>query len=181
MQDFIYLHGVLLRHNGVEKYHAFVGKEINPESEKKAWIEFWDFIKQLPHGQFVIYYYGTHEPTAYRHLMEKYPTVIMPHLLDELFSKKKGNAVDLYSDVICNCTDWPLHSYSVKNIAMLLGFNWRDKNPSGADSIEWFNSYVNSKDESILNRILEYNEDDCRAMLVIKDKLQEMFGQYGKK
>lgn len=181
MQDFIYLHGVLERHNGKEKYHAFVAKELNPESEKNAWAEFWNYIKSLPENDFVIYFYGTHEPTAYKRLQEKYPTVVMPHYMEEVFSKKSKKTIDLYSDVICRCTEWPLHSYSVKNIAMFLGFFWRDKNPSGADSIEWFNSYTSSKDQKILDRILEYNEDDCKAMLVIKDRLLKLFSDYAKR
>ncbi len=178
MQDFIYLHGVLERYNGKERYISFVAKELGLEAEKRAWTDFWDYIKSLPQNDFVIYFYGTHEPTVYTRLAEKYPTVVMPHYMQEIFSKKSRKTVDLYSDVICKCSDWPLHSYSVKNIAMFLGFKWRDSNPSGADSIEWFNSYINSKDEKILQRILDYNEDDCKAMMVIKDKLDYMFKRH---
>ncbi len=164
MQDFIYLHGVVQRVGNREEYFSFTADTI--EEERQAWSNFLDYIKSLPEDDFVMYYYSKHEETAYKRLMAKYPGVVMPYYLEELFKK----SVDLYS-VVYNNTDWPLHSYSIKSIARFLGFDWRDKNPSGAESIEWFSQYQKTKDSNILRRILEYNEDDCRATLVLKDKL----------
>lgn len=71
-------------------------------------------------------------------------------------------------------TDWPLGSYSIKAIAQYLGFCWRDENPSGAMSIEWFNRYIETGDVTVLRRILDYNEDDCKAMMALKDGLVNM-------
>ena len=71
-------------------------------------------------------------------------------------------------------TDWPLPSYSIKDIANYLGFKWRDESPSGALSIQWFNEYIKVKDPNILKRIIEYNEDDCKATMILKDKLAEL-------
>ena len=83
-------------------------------------------------------------------------------------------AIDLYSDAVFPCTDWPTRDYSIKSIATYLGFSWRDRNPSGAESIEWYNDWAESGNESIKRRILEYNEDDCRAMRVLVDALKRM-------
>lgn len=76
--------------------------------------------------------------------------------------------------VVLKNTDWPVGSYSLKALAQYLGFSWRDKTPSGALSIQWFNDYIQTKDESILNRILLYNEDDCRATMVLKDGIVKL-------
>ena len=84
------------------------------------------------------------------------------------------NVIDLYSDIVFKKTDWPLPSYSIKDIAMYLGFKWRDESPSGALSIQWFNEYIQTKNPALMKRILEYNEDDCKATVVLKDKLFEM-------
>ena len=55
-----------------------------------------------------------------------------------------------------------------QEIAKLNGFSWRDVDPGGANSIAWHNDYLKSGDATVrarvLRRILEYNEDDCRAM-----------------
>jgi len=71
-------------------------------------------------------------------------------------------------------TDWPLGSYSIKALAQYLGFRWRDESPSGALSILWFNEYISKQDPAMLERIRQYNEDDCRATLVLKDALVRM-------
>jgi hypothetical protein len=43
------------------------------------------------------------------------------------------------------------------------GKDWRDAHPSGAASIEWFDRWIKTGDPAIRQRILDYNEDDCRA------------------
>jgi uncharacterized protein len=66
-------------------------------------------------------------------------------------------------------SDWPTFSYSIKQIAKQIGFRWRDTNPSGANSIAWYNEYLaHPEQEQLLTRILHYNEDECRAMVALK-------------
>jgi len=55
-----------------------------------------------------------------------------------------------------------------------LGFAWRDEDPSGTASIEWFDHWVKTRDESVKKRILDYNEDDCRATRVLLDGIRNL-------
>ena len=71
---------------------------------------------------------------------------------------------------------WPTSSLSIKALAKFLGFQWRDTDPSGAASVQWFHQWVETGDIDIWNRILEYNEDDCRAMRVLADALRQING-----
>jgi predicted RecB family nuclease len=57
--------------------------------------------------------------------------------MDRIFDPQ--NALDLYFDVVLPATEWPTHDFSIKTLAKYLGFEWRDADPSGASSIEWFN------------------------------------------
>ena len=82
--------------------------------------------------------------------------------------------MDLYYDVANSKVIWPTRNHSVKTLASHFGFKWRDESPSGADSIEWYHRWVESKDPAIRQRILEYNEDDCRAMRVLVDGLKTL-------
>lgn len=168
-QELVYLHGVYERSPKGERFLSFVAKETTAEAEKQAWLDFWGYIKTLPHDDYVVYYYAPHEKTFFNLLREQYPDVISEDELASFFEKDR--AIDLFTHVINPHTDWPLSSYSVKELAQYLGFNWRDPNPSGALSIQWFNDYLVDKDPKKLQRILYYNEDDCKAMLVIKDYL----------
>ncbi len=169
-QEFVYLHGVYERTPHGERFISdFVAKDKTPEVERAAWKQFVDYVKSLPPNDFCIYYYSKHERTVYRKLQKLYPNIIDPGIMEPWFVPPKG--IDLYFDYILRYTDWPVPSYSLKEIAHYLGFNWRDKTPSGALSIQWFAEYLEDKDPKKLERILLYNEDDCKATMVIKDYL----------
>ncbi|KAB2833131.1 MAG: TM0106 family RecB-like putative nuclease, partial [Candidatus Brocadia sp.] len=170
-QDFVYMHGVYERGPSGEKYFDFTATEVSPEAEKAAWKAFWDYIKTLPRGEFATYYYSHHEKTVYKRLLRCYPDVISDSDLEDFFNDP--NTIDLYK-IVQGQTDWPLSSYSIKEIATYLGFSWRDETPSGALSIQWFNEYLKNKDPSVLKRIREYNEDDCKATKVVKDGIQRL-------
>jgi predicted RecB family nuclease len=171
-QEFIYLHGVYERGPKGERFLDFTAKEITREAEKEAWHNFWRYVKSLPKDNFSVYYYAPHEKTTYRKLQKSYPEVISEEELESFFDNP--NVIDLYTDIISKNTDWPVGSYSLKALAQYCGFSWRDETPSGALSIQWFNEYINKKDKKILERILIYNEDDCKATMILKDKIQEL-------
>jgi len=168
-QNLVYLHGVYERKNGKERFLSFVAESNTLEGEKAAWQKFWGYIRSLPKDDYSVYYYSPYEKTIYRKMRQAYPEVVTEDELENFFAREK--TIDLYMDIIFKHTDWPLGSYSIKEIAVYLGFKWRDETPSGALSIQWYNEYLKTKDEKILKRILEYNEDDCKATMVLKDFL----------
>ena len=170
-QEFVYLHGVYERSANGSDYKNFLAAEISQEEERNAWKKFWDYIHSLPQDEYAVYYFSPHEKTTYRRMQKQYPKIISEEQLESFFSNPK--VIDLYQLVFKN-TDWPLSSYSIKDLATYLGFKWRDETPSGALSIQWFNQYLETKDEKDLKRILEYNEDDCKAMMVLKDALEKI-------
>jgi len=174
-QEFVYMHGVYERHEGKERYIHFTAKENTATAEKEAWADFWEYINQLPTNDFAVYYYSHHEKTTYRRLQKEYPDVIDAEALEVFF--ENPNVIDLYKIVLSN-TDWPVSSYSLKELAVYLGFKWRDETPSGALSIQWFNEYLKTKDAKQLERILLYNEDDCKATMVLKDGIEKISSSF---
>jgi predicted RecB family nuclease len=168
MRDVCYLHGFVERQHGnnaTERYSSFFATEPTVEAEQKAFAEAWAYVQAS--RPCMIYYYSPYERTTWRKLQEKYPQVATREELEGIFAE--GNALDLYYGVVKPETEWPTHNYSIKTLASFLGFSWRDTDPSGAASIEWYHRLVESGDVTILQRILEYNEDDCRAMRVLLD------------
>jgi len=139
--------------------------------EKKKSQQFWKYIEPLPKDDYAVYYYSSHEKTTYKKLQKRYPGAISMENVEHFFASP--NVIDLYS-LTQRQTDWPVGSYSIKSLATYLGFKWRDETPSGALSIQWFNNYLENNDKNILKRILEYNEDDCKALMILKDKLVEI-------
>ena len=92
--------------------------------------------------------------------------------VEALFARPE--MIDLYFDVVKKATEWPLCDQSIKTLAQHLGFQWRDTNPSGAASIEWYNRWVETGDPAIKQRILDYNEDDCLATGIVVDGVRNL-------
>jgi predicted RecB family nuclease len=172
-QDFVYMHGLWIVEEGKEGYYkAFTARDISDDAEKQAWKEFWDFIDSLPQGEFSLYYYSAHEKSTYKRMAKRYPDIKSEEDVVSFFGRP--NIIDLYFGVVFGKTDWPVGSYGIKAIATFLGFKWEDETPSGALSIKWFNEYIRTKDQPILERILIYNKNDCQATQVVKEAVEKM-------
>ncbi len=171
MRGIVYLHGIYEKTDGKERFIPFVAGTNDEAGERKAFEELWKYLRSFESEEYSLYFYSSHEKSVYKCLGEKYPDIITPDEVQTFFQQE--NVIDLYTDIIFKKTDWPLSSYSLKEIASYLGFEWRDETPSGALSIQWYSEYCENLDEKILQRILDYNEDDCKALMRIKEWLEK--------
>lgn len=68
------------------------------------------------------------------------------------------------------------HGFSLKLLAPYAGFAWRDEEPSGSASMTWYDRAVDDEDPEVrqrnVERILAYNEDDCRATYALRSWLE---------
>lgn len=173
MRDICYLHGFVERQSGdaaTERYVAFLAERPDREEEGRAFSEAWDYIHFS--SPTAIYYYSPYEKTTWHRLAERHPHVATTEEIDALFSS--SHCFDLYYGLTHSKSVWPTHSLSIKELAVFLGFKWRDSEPSGAASIKWYHSWCETGDESVKQRILEYNEDDCVAMRWLSDAAMEL-------
>jgi predicted RecB family nuclease len=171
LRGICYLHGFVERHNAdnaTERFVPFLAAEPTSGAERDAFAAALDYL--ATRAEAAIYYYSKYERTIYRKLQEKYPDICTPEDVERLFVPPR--AVDLYGDVVRKATEWPTRDHSIKTLAKYLGFTWRDKHPSGAASVEWFDRWCRERKPEILQRILEYNEDDCRATRVLLDGIR---------
>jgi predicted RecB family nuclease len=172
-RDLCYLHGFVQRENErdeAEVYVAFTADEATPELERAAFAQAWEYVNAHPDA--LVYYYSPYERTTWKKLAARYPDVGSEEDVLSLFDQPRF--IDLYSDMVRPKMIWPTHSLSIKALAGFLGFQWRDTDPSGAASVQWFHQWVETGDVQIWRRILEYNEDDCRAMRVLADALRRI-------
>jgi predicted RecB family nuclease len=173
LRDLTYLHGIVERRGGDsanERFVYFYTDEETPEAERDAFAQSFAFLTSEPDA--TIWYYSKYERTLYRKLQARYPDVCSPEAIEALFNPAR--AVDLYNDVVTKATEWPTNDQSIKTLAKYLGFSWRDNNPSGAASIEWFDQWVRTRDPAVRQRILDYNEDDCKATRVLLDGIRSL-------
>ena len=157
-----YLLGVLLvdRVAMTEKFYAFIAEKL--EDEGKIWQEFLDFITLYPDAP--IFHYSEYEADTIRRLAKLYgtPKTQQKEVLSRL--------VDLHFWVM-KAVIFPVESYSLKALANWIGFYWRETTGSGDQSVCWYDQWLNTQDRSLLDLILSYNEDDCRATRYLKDWL----------
>jgi uncharacterized protein len=173
MRDVCYLHGFVERLKGdtaTERYHAFLAQAPTLDEERRAFAGALAYIRSRQPCR--IYYYSRYERTWWRRLRERHPDVASEHEIEALFAPDV--ATDLLYDVVHGHTEWPTNDHSIKTLAVYLGFEWRDEEPSGAASIEWYHRWMESGDTAIRQRILDYNEDDCIAMRVLLDGIRQL-------
>ncbi|HEY0027420.1 MAG TPA: TM0106 family RecB-like putative nuclease [Allosphingosinicella sp.] len=173
MRDIVYLHGFIERVDrdpATEVFTGFYADKPTLDHERQAFADAIAFMDSRPDS--VIFYYSKYERTMYRKLQAKYPDVCTAEQIEALFTMPRS--VDLYFDVVTRATEWPTRNHSIKTLAKYLGFAWRDTDPSGAASIEWYHRWVESGDRAIKQRILDYNEDDCRATIVLLDGVRSL-------
>lgn len=172
-RDIVYLHGFVERWNldpATERFTSFYADEPTPDAELDAFAAAMNFMRDRPDG--VIFYYSKYERTMYRKLQARYPDVCGPEEIEALFVTPRS--VDLYCDVVTKATEWPTRNHSIKTLAKFLGFSWRDVSPSGAESIEWYHRWVETGDQAVKQRILDYNQDDNIATRVLLDGIRAL-------
>ena len=173
MRDIVYLHGFIERtgrDSATEVFTPFYAGTPTPEGEREAFAGAIGYLADRPDA--TVFYYSRYERTMYRKLQRRFPDVCSAETIEAIFTPPRS--VDLYCDVVLKATEWPTRNHSIKTIAKFLGFSWRDTEPSGAASIEWYHRWIESGDPAIRQRILDYNEDDCRATAVVLDGIRAL-------
>ncbi|MEH2339694.1 TM0106 family RecB-like putative nuclease [Nostoc sp.] len=169
--DLDYLLGVLVvdRLANTEQFYSFLADK--PEDEELVWQEFLDLVWQYPEAP--IYHFCVYEFDTVKRLAKLYNTPyasVRPIL---------NRFVDVYEQ-LTQSVALPVESYALKAIARWLGFEWREKEASGAKCIYWYDQWLETGDRTLLEIIQSYNEDDCRATRRVKDWLVNFFqDEYG--
>jgi predicted RecB family nuclease len=55
-------------------------------------------------------------------------------------------------------------TYSIKEVAPVFGFEWQAEDAGGLNSEAWYGEWFDTGYKKVLDKIVEYNLDDVRAM-----------------
>jgi len=162
--EMTYLHGNIRIYEGQREVCQFFAD--SAEDEEQVWHEFLEYLAKDKEA--LVYNWADYERGFAISLREKY-----------------GGNPDGYKHLEKNMHDQcafvgqhfalPVYSYSIKKVAPVFGFEWRADDAGGLNSESWYSDWRETGDQSIKNKILEYNEDDVIAMEVIDIKLRELF------
>ncbi|NNN08216.1 MAG: TM0106 family RecB-like putative nuclease, partial [Acidimicrobiaceae bacterium] len=160
-------------------YHSFVEwEELTQASEARIFSEFWAWFSALREQcrlrglSFAAYcFWAQAEDGAMNRAVDP-PLATGPTRthLENFRSINPPEWIDLHHSAKSQIqTDGPL---GLKVLARAAGFQWRDEHPSGEASMRWFEAARGGDDvDAWRQRILEYNEDDCRATQALRDWL----------
>jgi predicted RecB family nuclease len=71
---------------------------------------------------------------------------------------------------------WPARGHGLKELAKLTGFSWNADDASGGQSMVWYRAAcdpLNPEAEDLQRKLLQYNTDDVRATLHLRNYLCE--------
>ena len=166
--SFDFLFGVIIRdkEKNTKKYYPFF--ITNPEDENETRSVFLEFIELLKiYDQYPIYHWHSYEKTRIKLYFDR---LNLPSKDLDIISK----LIDLYK-VVRKSWVFPVMSLSLKEVAPYLGFSWSQKQFDGRVAIGTylnFQKYAYRRDE-LKKQILDYNEDDIKALIHILDWLIE--------
>jgi predicted RecB family nuclease len=164
---------------GVEGYHSFVSWERpTSDAETRIFAEFWHWFSSLRATcdaralSFAAYCFWAQAEDGAMNRAVATPHEDGPTLedIDAFRTQRPAQWIDLHELAASQIqTAGPL---GLKVLARAAGFEWRDENPSGEASMAWFASAREGADaHEWRQRILAYNEDDCRATQALRDWL----------
>ncbi len=159
-QSFVYLIGLWDKEEN--KYVAFVAK--TPEQEITIFEQFYAYIKDFDNT--VLYHWTEYEARKMRKLAAAYPQ----------HAEHLNALCALCHDLKVTVNDsfyLPSPSFSLKAAAPAFGFQWRQDDCGAMDSMVYFTNWLKTGNPDLLNKILMYNEDDCKAMLFLEEKLKQ--------
>ncbi|MGH3040517.1 MAG: TM0106 family RecB-like putative nuclease [Gaiellaceae bacterium] len=140
------------------------------ESERQAFVQLVDFLHERLRADpaLHVYHYAAYEVTALKRLMGQYGT--REREVDDLL--RRDVFVDLYA-VVRNALRVSQPRYSIKNLEVFLPIEREAEIKEGGASILMFEEWMRTRDAAILEEIAAYNEEDCRATLLLRDWLLE--------
>jgi hypothetical protein len=160
----VYLAGLLIGEGDRSSYHPIVDWTVTEAGERSVIAELFAFFDRLAdRGDAVVYHWTGYERTMLDAASDRHGIRL-----------RTAPDVDAWFDRYgCDLWAWTKarfvspNGYSLKVIAPLCGFTWRDEDPGGAQSELWYVDAV-AGDHTQRQRLLLYNEDDVAAQLAIR-------------
>ena len=158
-----YLIGALVRQShDTAEFRPFFAPSFDDEEGNVR--TFFDWAASLDDALF--FHWHNYERTHLRKLADFY------RIDEDSVAPVMDNLVDVFK-IATSSFSFPAYGEGLKPIARCLGFSWRQEDVSALTSIVLYRDYVGSggEDEEARRKILDYNEDDCRATMHVYDWL----------
>ena len=167
-ETFYYLIGLVIDNGKSVSSHSFWA---NDKSEGKIiWGLFLEKMEALK--DFVLFHYGSYESKFFKQMGAQYGG--SSALLEKIISQSFNVLSAIYGHIY-----FPTYSNDLKSIASFLGFKWSAHNASGIMSLSWRQQWEGTREETVKQRIITYNHEDCLALRVVEEELQGIVSNDG--
>jgi len=165
--DFIYLIGMVIVENGLEKSHSFWADQKDQEAKI-----FEQFVSEVArYDNFLVFCYGGYE-LAFLRRMRK--AAKKKKLVDKILNASVNILSLIYPHIYL-----PTYSNGLKDIGAYLGSSWTEPDASGIQSIVWRKKWEASRGEDWKQKLLTYNFEDCAALKKVVEVVHTIIAKAG--
>ena len=158
-RDSYYLAGLLVCRGGEAEYESFWADDATGEAA--MWSALIERLAAFPDSP--VYHYGNYEKKAFATLAKRHGSG--GGLSDRLVNV----ASSVYGKVY-----FPVRSNGLKPLGRFLGAAWTDPQASGLQSLVWRHRWEMTRDERFRQSLLRYNREDCEAVRLLVDRLDQI-------
>lgn len=153
-----YLIGVILKTKDGETNYSFWVDDSS--EEENIFIQLFELLKSF--DDYIVYHYGSYEIQALQKIAKRIPEeykVVLNKIIENSY-----NLLNIFTHYVYP----PTYSNSLKEIARFIKFEWTEKDASGLQSTVWRYKWEMSRDKDLKHKILQYNIEDCKALIRVK-------------
>jgi len=159
-----YLIGALIVSDGKESFHSFWADD---ESQEPAiFFQFIEVVCQLADCR--ILHFGGYEIVALKRMKARLPEPF--HAKIDAILERATNVLSVIHPHIY----FPVYSNGLKDIGRFLGFEWAQEGATGLQTIVWRKNWNKTKAPDIKAQLLQYNQDDCRALRHVVESIDSL-------
>ena len=162
--DRFYLIGTFVVTSDSQRQFSFWAD--GPADESAIWITFLQVMAEMGED-FVVYHYGSYDARFLRRMAKSYGGD--PKLLARIYAQSV-NVLGLIHGRIF----FPVYGNDLKSVASFLGFSWSTAAPSGLQAIAWRHDWEATGEESLKQKLLAYNREDCSALYRVVEAIRSL-------
>src|SRR5215469_7717672 len=159
-----YLIGALVVSEGKEVFHSYWADDDTKEAA--IFSEFVEMAFEMT--DYRVLHFGNYESVALKRMKARLPDFIRAKI-DAIVERATNVA-----SVIRPHVYFPLYTNGLKDVGRFLGFKWAHENATGLEAIIARKKWTETKSPEIKAQLLQYNEDDCRALKHVVDSIDRL-------
>jgi predicted RecB family nuclease len=158
-RDTYYLAGLRVCRGGEAEYESYWADDATGEAT--MWSALLDRLAAFPNSP--VYHYGSYEKKAFAKLAKRHGG-----------GGGIGDRLVNVASFVYGKVYFPVLSNGLKQLGRFLGATWTDPQASGLQSLVWRHRWEMTRDERFRQSLLRYNREDCEAVRLLVDRLDQI-------